>query len=281
MNINKKEAYKNIYKIAYIANVNNVIDEHRYVNILQRLSTNGFKIYHIENFKELIQYLHKIGLHESFNISMLICMRDKIYKKIADVAIVFNEIHKIFANKKYKMLNRINKIQQLLKNKCKMIKSFKHIDLNMSINHNNANDILFKVLSSESTDNAVSTIIYDDSKYCSLDTDVKTQKIINEQYVREDIMIRLHLLAQTHFTIDQLKYMNVELRYVSEINDMKFNELCDYYTRVIGHIQTSIKVLQDMCREYVKIEINYIECCENMIKCKPSILTINISESNY
>ncbi|VBB17819.1 hypothetical protein YASMINEVIRUS_282 [Yasminevirus sp. GU-2018] len=330
MSRNKKDVYKNIYKFTYIANINKVIEEDKYVNVLQRLSTEGFKTYHIDNFKQLTHQLHEAGLHDSFNMSVLIHMRDKTYKKISDVAVVFDEIRVIFSYKKHKMLKRINMIQKLLKKKSKMMKSFKKIDMtpvnevvqtsesttkvlttvdtvsngflddvfatvfNSGVGDNNSNDSDTDIDSDDSVSSiksvSKSTLIQNRQNTRPQKEQLNQQKlklstsVINSEwrhYLRRDILDRLHLLAQKHFTIDQLKFMNVEIKHITEIESMEIDVLRNYYLRVVKKIEESIKELQDLCREYVKIEINYTECCENMINNKPTVLTVVVSEASW
>ena len=64
-----------------------MIDETRYIDTLQKLSMEGFKTYHIDNFDKLSLHFQSIGLNDSFNISILMHLRDTNYKKMSDVAL--------------------------------------------------------------------------------------------------------------------------------------------------------------------------------------------------
>ena len=83
-------------------------------------------------------------------------------------------------------------------------------------------------------------------------------------YARTDIIDRLHLLVEHYFTLNQMQYMR-DLKYASEIASMTLIELERYYLNVVNKIDTSLKEWMTICRMYIDIEINYVECCENMI----------------
>ena len=103
-------------------------------------------------------------------------------------------------------------------------------------------------------------------------------------YIKLDIIDRLHLLVDTHYSLNQLEYMSVELKYASEIHKMKHNDLENYFLDVLNKIEKSLKSWMMICRIYIDIEVNYIECCQNIINGKKTQLdlkhfTINIKEN--
>ena len=120
----KKEMYKQIYKVTYLANINGMIAESRFIDVLQKISSYGFKTYHINNFDRLTMYMENIGLTDSFNISILLYLRDTHYKKISTIAINFEEIGKVFSNKRKRMIDRVYSICKILKKKNKSNKIF-------------------------------------------------------------------------------------------------------------------------------------------------------------
>ncbi len=241
----KKDMYKQIYKVTYVANIHGMIDESKYINVLQKLSMSGFKTYHISDFEKLTMHMENIGLYDSFNISLLLHLRDTNYKKMSEIAIRFEDIGKIFSVKKIMIVDRIHKIRNVIKNKLDVQKSFKRIDTlnNFNLNLKMDGDNICK------------------NKYLS------TTKIEDEwQYhTRNDIMNRLHLLCQKYYTLEQLKFMNVELKYVSEINTYSHKQLETFYMNVMKNIENSFKDWMTICKMYIDIEVNYSECCNNMI----------------
>jgi hypothetical protein len=254
---NKKEMYKQIYKVIYIANINRMIDETRYIDILQKLSMEGFKTYHIDDFDKLTLHLQSIGLLDSFNVSILIHLRDTNYKKMSDVAILFTDIGNIFSRKKKRMVDRIQKIRKLLKAKLELLKSFKKFErlTGFSIAPRN-----------------VDIDMIDDNSDTSITSSFKIKRMSAkkiqsecEYYIRKDLIERLQFIAQKHFTLDQLKYMNINIKHISEVEAMTHTELESYYINVIDGIDKSLREWIMICRMYIDIEINYIECCENII----------------
>ena len=94
--------YRQIYKIIYLANINNIINESKYIDILQKISNDGFKTYHVEDFDRLTMYMQNIGLNDSFNISLLLYLRDINYKKLSEIAMAFDDVGIIFRQKRIK-----------------------------------------------------------------------------------------------------------------------------------------------------------------------------------
>jgi len=278
MSRNKKEMYKNIYRNAYNANINNTISESKYIDILQSLSMKGFKTYHVENFNIFTKNLQLQGLYDSFNISVLINMRDLTYKHICSIALMFEDIGNIFAVKKKNMINRINSIRKLLKNKLKCITAFKRVDIVTSIRNS---DVHNSLLDTTYTANTFNNIYNNNDSIDSQTIQTPLPKRLEsdwEYYVKKDIIERLHLIVQVHYTLEQLKFMNIKLMLISDINNMTHNELRKYYVYVIDKIEKSIKFWMDTCRNYIDIEINYVECCENMINNLPTQLTIKLDK---
>lgn len=266
MNKSKKETYKDIYNVFYIATIKNMINEHIYIDVLQKLSMAGFKTYHIDNFEKLTLHLQSIGLNDSFNISILMYLRDTNYKKMSEIAILFDEIGEIFALKKKKMVDRMLIIRKILKQKLDLIKVFRKIEkiTNFSVISESENQLLKLNLNK-----------------------IKMSKSMIESefkhYIKLDIIDRLHLIAERHYTLNQLQYMGVELKYVSEIQKMSHDDLENYFIDVLNKIDKSIKSWITICRIYIDIEINYIECCQNISNGIKTVLdlkhfTINIKE---
>lgn len=306
-----------------------MINETRYIDILQKLSMEGFKTYHIDDFDKLTLHLQSIGLNDSFNISILMHLRDTNYKKMSEIAVLFNDIGEVFAMKKKKMVDRMHNIRKILKRKLDMIRSFKKIEKISSFaildgvdkgdrikemidspmpDHSNdaygsrgdsydsdsstdskrrIEDCSMSCSESEQdiSDNLTTnnTAIYyqfrsrkqtktittvDRSKTATARKQRMSKQRIESEwryYTKSDIIDRLHLLAERHFTLNQLRYMNVELKYVSEIERMSHIELERYYLDVVNKIDRALKEWMTICRMYIDIEVNYVECCENMI----------------
>lgn len=258
MSKNRKELYKQIYRIIYVANINRLIDETLYINMLQKLSMEGFKTYHINDFDKLTLHLQSIGLIDSFNVSILIYLRDMNYKRMSDIAILFADIGKIFSVKKKRMVDRMNKIRKLLKDKLEVIKSFKKFE-RITIFSNfidNIDNVRF-----------VDNMINDNSFSQNKKKRMPVKRIKNEwiYYTCTDLIDRLHFIAQNHFTLNQLKYMEVELKHIREIKAMNHTNLEKYYIYVIDTIEKNLREWMMVCRMYIDIEINYVECCDNLL----------------
>ena len=302
----QKTLYKHIFNTAYIANKNKIISETVYVDVLQKISIKGFKTYHIDDFEKLIIHLQSIGLNDSFNISILMHLRDMNYKKMSEIAVIFNYVGDIFAMKKNKMVDRMHNIRRILKQKIDMMRSFMKIEKIASLIVFNDQDLVKNMVDIPMPKHIY--INHDDNKSCDLDglisssvlvqdifDDVSTTNNVLKQtksivsdiskiasirkhhmskhkiqsewmyYTKSDIINRLHLLANYHFTLEQLQYMNVELKYINVIQKMTHIEIEQYYINVVNKIITSLKEWILICRMYIDIEVNYVECCENMI----------------
>ena len=282
MGKSRKDLYKQIYKVTYIANINKMINETRYIDILQKISMEGFKTYHIDDFDKLTLHLQSIGLKDSFNISILMHLRDTNYKKMSEIAVLFTDIGDVFAIKKKKMVDRMHNIRKILKRKLDMIKSFKKIEklsgfaiLDGTDKRYEMNYMMKKPENNTRDESEINHHSHirrrltkkSDTGYVSQRQVMSKQRIESEwrHYTKSDIIDRLQLLAENHFTLNQLRYMDIDLKYISEIEKMSHIELERYYLTVVNKIDRSLKEWMTICRMYIDIEVNYVECCENMI----------------
>ena len=232
----KREIYKRIFLVSYIAIIRGEIDEKKYIRILEKLNQVDFKTYNINNFSKMLDYLHLCGFNNAYNISMLLNIRDIHYKKISDIALKFEDIGNIFSYKKKDITYRITKIRKKLISKLKIIEAFEKLDTYDTENNPNNETILTK------------DVIYNEWIY----------------YTRREIINRLHILISQYFTLEQLEYMNVELKHIIEIENMKITDLEKYYYNVIECIKSVYKNWISICELYIDIEINYLENIENM-----------------
>ncbi len=263
---NKKETFKQIFTVTYVANINKLIDESKYIEVLQNLSMGGFKTYHVNDFDKLTMYMQTIGQNDSFNISLLLHLRDTNYKKMTEIALNFDEIRDILSVKKTTMVDRMHQIRTIIKDKLDFIKAYKRVDTIKSFNAFIKIGNIPCIRNISTTSNTSNT-----PKSKMSDTMIGSEW---ENYTKQDIIDRLHLLCQKHFTLDQMKLMNVELKYVSEISNMSHEHLESYYFDVIKNIESSLKEWLMICKMYVDIEINYIECCDDFLNGKKTTLNL-------
>jgi hypothetical protein len=98
---------------------------------------------------------------------------------------------------------------------------------------------------------------------------------------RRDILDRLHLLVRTHYTIDQLVFMGVKLKYLSELQSINVDDLRCYYIDTVAIIHIFFSKLLKTCLEYINIEMNYINCCKQINCDQLSVLTPIVSKLCY
>ena len=223
-----------IYKITYISLVNKYIDENSYINILKKLVLKGFKSYEIENYSRLVMYLYDKKFNDAFNISILLYMKDLKYMELLKVAKMFEDIAHIFSYKKESMIDRIKKINVLVNDKIKLLKSFVLTD----------------------------TI-------CPNDIKVMNNWIY---FTRKEILDRLTLIVEKYITIEQLQFMNIKILHITDIYKMDTHSLTNYYTYFIKHLIDKLNEFIDICKLYIDIEVNYIECCNNINMCLRTVL---------
>jgi len=256
--MSKKDLYKQIFKVTYLSMITGLISENRYIDILQKLTINGFKTYHINNFDKLIIYMYNMGILNSFNISILIHFRDTSYKSLSDISKNVDDIRIIFAKKKKKMVSRIEEIRNILRNKIDIIKSFRRKDRYNSI------DIILN------TDYNVSNRTDKTKRYLS-NKKIKTEW---DYYTNLDIMNRLNILVNKYYKLNELEYMNVKLKLVSELNTYSCEQLEIYYNNVIKTIEVNLREWITICKMYIDIEISYLECCKNIIDNKNTTIAL-------
>jgi len=230
---NKKKLFKDIYQAIYVANIKGLIDENRYIRVLQSISENGFKTYHIDNFDRLTIYLKEMKLNRSYIISMLLYLRDENLRKIVEMSRYFKEIRLVLMMRDKKMVERIHLISKFLRDRLLVVNSFIKLEKMESIYQGEMNG-----------------------------TRLSKNKIIEEWFYqnRQDIIRRLHNLIEL-FNLDQLKYIGVDL-IRSDILDRTNNvELQGYYGRTIKRLIATIKSWKRLCLLYVEVDLGYLEAC--------------------
>ena len=223
--MNVKNTYKHIYKLYYVAMVKGYISETRYIATIQKLCSKGFKTYHIENFLELILNFHNLNYFDSYNISLLLHLRDIYFKRITD----FLEVFKYTS--KEKVIDKIRDIKKVLCNKLKIIQSFKKIE-----RYDNA------LLAS------INIGIFDITQW--------------EEYTKDDIINRLKLIKKKYFTNKQLKYMCCIMIHLEDLENHK--DLETYYLDFIINIENRIKEYIEHCNIYDNIENDYEHSCNKL-----------------
>jgi len=244
--IGKKKLFKDIYQAIYVANIKGLIDENRYIRVLQSISENGFKTYHIDNFDRLTIHLRKLKLHKSYTISILLYLRDENYRKIVQISRHFSEVRDILMMNNKKMVEKVHIISKFLREKLITAKSF------------------IKQERMES--------IYQGAMPGAK---LNSSKIREEwfYYNRHDIIQRLHDLIE-RFTLDQLKYIGIDFIRSDILKRTNNVDLQDYYDRTIRRIIAVIKSWKRTCLLYVDVDLGYLESCYRINSGKDPILRL-------
>ena len=229
----KKKLFKDIYQAIYVANIKGLIDENRYIRVLQSISENGFKTYHINNFDRLTIHLKELKLNKSFAISILLYLRDENYRKIVEISRYFKEIHSFLSMREKKMVERVHIISKYLRERLVVARSF---------------------IKQERIES-----IYQGGMPGAMMSDYK----IKEEwfhYNRHDLINRLHNLVD-QFSLDQLKYIGVDLIRSDILSRTNNVDLQEYYDRSIKRIIATIKSWKRICLLYVDVDLGYLESC--------------------
>lgn len=234
---NKKSIYKNIYLFIFNSLINNIIGENKYIYNLQRLSDRGFKFYHFDNPEAMFDMLIKNEFYDAFYISFFIFVRDKCFKDIINIHKNMNFQCNEKPNEKIKYVSK--KLAELKI----IIKSFTKTDWQKNDKKNKTCNL---------------KTIYDDSHDERLNNHF-------EDNIRADILERLHLLAYKHFTIKQLTYIDIELKYINELFDMDISKLKKYYHRIVSQIDKQLIKWHNICENYELNQNEYEKYCENII----------------
>jgi hypothetical protein len=180
------------------------------------------------------------------------------------------------------MIDRVDDIRDIMKKQVFIMNAFKKLDVtppsyecikNVSDGNYNINTICRNENTIDGIDEAIMA-----PPVILTRTLQEFEKIINswEYYVRLDIMNRLYLIAYTHFTLDQLKFLDVDLKKVSDLENMNLTTLIAYYVKAVKQIRMKIKRLIILCKMYIDIEIDYAKCCSDMANNLPTHLTLNV-----
>jgi hypothetical protein len=235
-NSSKKKLFKDIYQAIYVANINGLIDENRYIRVLQSISENGFKTYHINNFDRLTVHLKKLNLNKSYTISILLYLRDENYRKIVELSKYFKEIRSMLTSKNKRMVEKIHIISKFLREKLIVAKAFTKTEKIESIYYG-------KMPNAKMTDDQVKEEWF--------------------YHNRQDIIDRLHNLIET-FSLDQLKFIGIDLVRSDIIAKTNTVDLQGYYDRTIKRIIATIKSWKRTCLMYVDVDLGYLETCYNI-----------------
>lgn len=306
MGKNKKHTYINVYKKIYDAHINGGIKEHIYIASLQKLTMAGMKTYHIDKYYEMISFFYDKQLFDSFNISMLLYIRDLIHRYFASISLFFADIRDIFIRKDKNAKQKINDIQELLNLRKTILKSFRKYEPplipNKNINHYNYPKSPIDGFLSSPSENLNKTYInkiYINKTYINktfnnkilsntqqnitkpniTKPNITSEKIYEhwERATKGDFIERLHLLAYKHYTIEELKFMEVTLKYASEINEMSYDRLQNYYDNTINTIDNKLSQWLHLCTIYLLIDANYVDCCDNINLNKPTYLHFDVN----
>ena len=229
----KKKLFKDIFQAIYVANIKGMVDENRYIRVLQSISENGFKTYHIDDFDRLTIHLKEMNKHRSFVISILLYLRDENYRKIVELSQYFKDIRSILMTKNKKMVERIHTISKFLRDKMDIARCF--------LKEERMESIFFgKIPGAPLSD----------------------EKIREEwfHHNRQDIITRLHNLVD-QFSLDQLEFIGVDLIRSDILAKTNNADLQNYYNRTIDRIITTIKSWKRTCLMYVDVDLNYLETC--------------------
>ena len=244
----RKDQYIKIYQIIYIATIHHMIDETRYIVILQALNKNGFKTYHVDDFEKLILYMRSIGMNNGFAISLTIHLRDLAYRKLLDTARLSDDIGLILGCKKIQMVYRVDSIKKYLEHAKTLMRSFEKIESYQSYQPN------YLIDRSDTT------------WHCEM---------------RRDIIRRLYLLSHKHFTIIQLQHMGVVPRLASELTRLAYPMLETYYLNTVRKIFVAMDVLVDVCELYSEIDTSYAVSCGQLIRGFPAVIMLKHFQIRY
>lgn len=255
--------FKNIFEAVYVLNIERYIDENRYIKVLQTLSDNGFKTYHIKDFDRLAVYLKEIHLSKSYAVSILLYLRDENYRKIIDIAKNFGDVKRAINNKKHPnitIVERVHNASKILRKKLEIARAFVKPERVEAIYNNMPGGV-----STNRGDTGELTTKF------KLDREL----VIDEWFYqnRTDIINRLHDLIR-HFTIDQLLYMNVEIIAYSTIQKMETITLQEYYNRTIKQVINSLKAWKRICLLYVDVYLGYLEMCFDISNNRDPVLKL-------
>lgn len=74
-------------------------------------------------------------------------------------------------------------------------------------------------------------------------------------------MIERLILLLNHFSLDDMKMMDVKIKKISDVDKMSFDDLFIYYTEVIDNIESILLQLLKSCESYETVENDYHLYC--------------------
>lgn len=226
-----------VFRAVYVAHIYNMVDENRYIRILQVISESGFKTYHIQNFDKLFLHLRNQDLQKSYIVSILFYFRDENYQAMTKMSDYFGDIRQILISNKYEnATEKVKCIHELLSEKLFAARAFVKVE-KMQIIH-------FAKMAGAKLDD---------------------QTITKEWFRRnrQDIMNRLHQLLDL-FSLDQLRFMGVELLRVNTLCSMSEMELQSYYDKSIENVIRVLTMWVRSCALYMDTDNSYRDACKQI-----------------
>lgn len=232
----EKRLYIEIFNAIYVANIKGLIDEIRYIRVLQTISEKGFKTYHIKNFDRLVVHLKQLKLEKSYAVSILIYLRDENYRKILNICRYFPQVKSIITIRKMRMMDKIYEINKIFRHMHAIAKSF--------VKRERMQSVFTEIMPGG----------------------VLTREVVQNEwfhYNRRDIVERLHNLVDL-FSLDQLKFMGVRPISINSLQRLGSLDLQRYYDVTIGKMLSAIKSWKRICLLYIDVYLRYVEICQSI-----------------
>jgi hypothetical protein len=248
--MNKKEMYIDFFLEILKQHKNGIINEYNYIKQLQDLNSKGFKTYHVKNFGRVAKELKELGFVNSYRISVVLGIRDTLYRNILINYWIFYDKIKIIDKKvqinesenDFELVEGVETIFENVKRILDICFSFQKMEMKKGIN--------------------TGTIV--EGKSITLKEDNIEKWEMNS---REEIMNRLHKLNEI-FTKNQMIFMGVELQFVSIIEEMCYDEIEEYYLKVINMIINFLLKWSELCQKFLLNEKRYTNICKEIINQK-------------
>lgn len=250
MEIDKSHELAKIFYIIYILVVFKKIKESNYIYILHQLDCIGFNLVEISDVEEMIFYLNKTGLRQSYIMSMLLYLKGDIFATMTDIRSNYSELDTFMRTRvdSDRKTDHIIKIKDFIGHKYMVIRSFSR-------------------LGPPPSDEMINRQVKPSM----------TRSFIMDRFnltLQNEIVRRLFQLRES-FDLDVLRYIEVRLITYDDVMKMSVVKLARYYMECIDTIKKGLSNWISMCNAFLDSELSYLRSIKNIKNVKKHTIVFN------
>lgn len=233
----RSEKLIKVFYVIFILNISKKISETNYIYILNKLTNVGFKLTSISDVENIIFYLDTLNFRYSYMITMLIYLKNNIFKSITNICNNYTDMRQCaYKTEITNEFDIIMRSKEVMCEKYNIIRSFCKLPSTIK------DESLARHGKCKITKNRINTfnVIFSD-------------ELINRLFQLRNV-----------FDIDILKYMGVKLIMYKNIKNMNVVDLKKYYLSCVNEIKNKLFEWINLCNIYIDSEVKYIKAIQQI-----------------